>query len=99
MGCTPNALIHEDISRGGLGITSLLHPYAQEQTTTIVKSFYDTGRLGYITKAALIKQLGNMGMLAGVQCMAEITLLFLAPQASIHARSWHHIERPPGNSA
>ena len=66
MGCTPNALIHEDISRGGLGMTSLLHPYVQEQTTTIVKSLHDTRRLGYITKALLIKQLGNMGMLAGV---------------------------------
>ena len=71
MGRTPNALIHEDISKGGLGMTSLLHPYVQEQTTTIVKSLHDTGRLGYITKALLIKQPGNMGMLAGVHAWQE----------------------------
>ena len=72
MGCTPNVLIHEDISRGGLVMMSLLHPYVQEQTTTIVKSLHDTGRLGYITKALLIKQLGNMGMLAGVHAWQHL---------------------------
>ena len=32
MGCVPNALVHEDTSQNGLGMTSLLHPYVQEQT-------------------------------------------------------------------
>ena len=39
---------------------------------------HDTGRLGYITKALLIKQLGNMGMLAGVHAWQESRYCSLA---------------------
>ena len=80
MGCTPNALIHEEISRGRLGMTSLLHPYVQEQTATIVKSLHDTGGLGYITKALPIKQLGIMGMLAEVHAWQESRYCYLVRQ-------------------
>ena len=66
MGCTPNALVHEDISRGGLGMTSLLHPYVQEQTNTVVKCLHDDGRLGSITKHMLMKQIQNLGMVPGM---------------------------------
>ena len=66
MGCTPNALVHEDISRGGLGMTSLLHPYVQEQTNTIVKCLHDDGRLGSITKHMLMKQIQTLGMGPGM---------------------------------
>ena len=55
MGCTRIALLHEDISKGGLGMTSLLHPYVQEQTNTIVKCLHGDGRLGSITKHMLMK--------------------------------------------
>ena len=37
----------------------------------LFKSLHDTGRLGYITKALPIKQLGNMGMLAGMHAWQE----------------------------
>ena len=61
MGCTPNALVHEDVCNGGLGMTSLLHPYVQEQTNTVVKCLQDGGRLGYITKLMLVKQIHTLG--------------------------------------
>ena len=66
MGCTPNALVHEDISTGGLGMTSLLHPYIQEQTNTVVKCLHGDGRLGSLTKHMLRKQIQNLGMVPGM---------------------------------
>ena len=62
MGCTPKALVHEDISKGGFGMTSLLHSYVQEQTNTILKCLHDNGRLGSITKHMLLKQIQNLGL-------------------------------------
>ena len=71
MGCTPNALVHEDVCKGGLGMTSLLHPYVQEQTNTIVKCLQDGGRLGNITKLMLLKQIQNLGMVSDMHAWQE----------------------------
>ena len=46
-------------------MTSLLHPYVQEQTNTIAKCLHDDGRLGSITKYMLM-QTQNLGMVPGV---------------------------------
>ncbi len=62
MNAVPNALVHEDNDKGGIGMTSLLQPYVHEQTTTIVKSLHDGGRLGYITRLLLVKQITYLGM-------------------------------------
>ena len=47
-------------------MTSLLHPYVQEQTNTIVKCLHDDGRLGSITKHMLMKQIQTLGMVLGM---------------------------------
>ena len=78
MGCTPNALIHEDVQKGGLGMTSLLHPYVHEQATTIVKSLHDNSRLGSITKYMVMKQIKMLGMLPGTQSWQEARYCSLA---------------------
>ncbi len=71
MNAVPNALVHEDIDKGGMGMTSLLQPYVHEQTTTIVKSLHDGGRLGYITRLMLVKQITYLGMVTGIQHWQE----------------------------
>ncbi len=71
MNAVPNALVHEDINKGGIGMTSLLQPYVHEQTTSIVKSLHDGGRLGYITRLMLVKQITYLGMVTGIQTWQE----------------------------
>ena len=78
MGCTSNALVHEDISKGGLGMASLLHPYGLEQKNTIVKCLHDNGRLGSITRHMLMKQIQNLGMVPGMCAWQDLRYCSIA---------------------
>ncbi len=52
-------------------MTALLQTYVHEQTPTFVKSLHDGGRLGYITRLMLVKQIRYLGMVTGLQNWQE----------------------------
>ncbi len=71
MSASPNVLVHGDINKCGIGKTSLLQLYVHEQTTVIVKSLHDGGRLGYVTRLMLVKQIKHLGKVTGIQTWQE----------------------------
>lgn len=70
----PHALVDEDVCEGGLGMTSLLHPYAQEQTSNLMRCLHDDGRLGNTMKQLLNKQvqmIHSTGLVSGMDAWQE----------------------------
>jgi hypothetical protein len=57
----PNAFIHEDDDRMGIGIPSLMVDYAYLNAKSLLTSLEDPGSLGAITRALLSDQLKYMG--------------------------------------
>lgn len=58
---TPTAMVQEDRTRGGMGVTSLLQTYTAELTKQLVHAVNDTGRLGAVTWALLQRQMKHPG--------------------------------------
>ena len=57
----PSAMVHEDIDRFGMGITSLAVPYATRSAQLLMSSLQDEGTLGKVTRALLELQLPLFG--------------------------------------
>jgi hypothetical protein len=57
----PNAFIHEDVDKMGIGIPSLMVDYAYLNAKSLLTSLEDPGSLGAITRALLSDQLKYMG--------------------------------------
>jgi exonuclease III/ribonuclease HI len=57
----PSTMVHEDIDRFGMGITSLAVPYATRSAQLLISSLQDEGTLGKVTRALLELQLPLFG--------------------------------------
>ena len=65
-GYTPNAKVHEDRCRGGLGVGSLLTDLVHITTSNLVKALNDKGPLGLVTKCLIETQQHSLGGLRGL---------------------------------
>jgi hypothetical protein len=99
----PNAFIHEDVDKMGIGIPSLMVDYAYLNAKSLLTSLEDPGSLGAITRALLSDQLKYMGQVHPEQqpnlakfCM-NVRQLSLLHRCDLHLLSNGQPMRLDGN--
>ncbi|GAB4813564.1 hypothetical protein N2152v2_000610 [Parachlorella kessleri] len=83
----PNAMIHEDRDKAGVGVTSMLTDYVQGSAAALTRALNDQGKLGAVTRALLPRQLQLAGHRLTLETANKLRYCRLARIATLIKRS------------
>ena len=86
-GWAPNAMVHEDRDKAGMGITSMLTDYVQGSAAILTRALNDQGKLGAVTRALLPRQLQLAGHRLTLETANKLRYCRLARIATLIKRS------------